>query len=184
MLRRVRVPQSLVLGLAFLLASAGCSNMPTQPLTQPDSASGTGSAPAQVLGLLDGGTSSANSKTVVVGLLGAVITVGDFTVVIPPAALLRTATVTVSQPDLNHPIVNLSISPASANRFLLPVLLIANAKRMTPALLSTSCLSYYNPTTGNWENLASTISILNLTITTPLSHFSTYRVTSGGKAGW
>jgi len=184
MLRRVRVPQSLVLGLAFLLASAGCSNMPTRPLTQRDSASGTGSAPAQVLGLLDGGTSSANSKTVVVGLLGGVVSVGDFTVVIPPLALTRTATVTVSQPDLAHPIVNLSIAPASANKFLLPVLLVANAKHMDRSLLSVACMSYYNPTTGNWENLASTISLLNLTITTPLSHFSTYRVTSGGKAGW
>ncbi|HYQ96081.1 MAG TPA: hypothetical protein VER38_03635 [Candidatus Eisenbacteria bacterium] len=184
MLSRVRVPQSLVLGLAFLLAFAGCSNMPTQPLTQPDSASGTGAAPSQVLGLLGGGTSSATSKSAVIGLLGGIVSVGDFTVVIPPLALTRTATVTVSQPDLAHPIVSLSIAPASANKFLLPVLLIANAKRIEPALLSTACLSYYNPTTGRWENLASTISLLNLTISTPLSHFSIYRVTLGGKAGW
>jgi len=185
MVRRVRVPQSLVLGLAVLLAVAGCSRMPTAPLNQPDaSASGTGGTPAQVLGLLEGGSSSANSKTVVIGILGGVVSVGDFTVLFPPAALTQRATVTVTQPDLNHPVVSLSISPASANHFLLPVLMTANAQRMDKALLSVACISYYNPTTGKWEDLGSTVSILDLTVSTPLWHFSTYRVSSEGKAGW
>jgi hypothetical protein len=162
--------------------------MPTAPQAiQPgSSANATGGAPAEVLGLnLLGGTSSTTTKTVVVGLLGRVISVGDFTVVIPPAALTQTATVTVSQPDLAHPVVNLSISPASANRFLLPVLLVANAKRLDPSLLSLATMSYYNPATAQWERVSGTsVSILNLTVTAPLFHFSTYRVTVGGKAGW
>jgi hypothetical protein len=187
MFRRVRVPQSLVLGLAVLLAAAGCSNMPTQPLAQPESsvssASGTGEEPAQILGgLLDGGSSTTKTKTI--GVLGGTISVGDFTIVVPPLALTRTASITVSQPDLTRPVVNLSISPASANRFLLPVVLTANAKRMSPSLLSVACISYYNPSTGKWEDLASTVNILGLTVSTPLWHFSTYRVSSGGKAGW
>jgi hypothetical protein len=91
----------------------------------------------------------------------------------------------VSQPDLAHPVVNLSISPASANRFLLPVLLVANAKRLSPSLLSLACMSYYNPATAQWERVSGTsVSLLNLTVTAPLWHFSTYRVTVEGKAGW
>jgi hypothetical protein len=189
MVRRVRVPQSLALGLAVLLAAAGCSNMPTQPLTQPESsassASGTGEEPAQILGLLDGGTSSTTTtKTKTIGVLGGTVSVGDFTLVVPPLALTRTASITVSQPDLTRPVVNLSISPSSANKFLLPVLLTADAKRMSPSLLSVACISYYNPSTGKWEDLASTVNLLGLTVSTPLWHFSTYRVSSEGKAGW
>ena len=60
----------------------------------------------------------------------------------------------------------------------------ANAQRMDKALLSVACISYYNPTTGKWEDLGSTVSILGLTVSTPLWHFSTYRVSSEGKAGW
>ena len=55
---------------------------------------------------------------------------------------------------------------------------------MDRTLLSAACISYYNPSTGKWENLASTVSLLNLTVSTPLWHFSTYRVSSDGKAGW
>ena len=182
MLRRIRVPKNLVLGLALLLAFGGCSNLPTQPTMPSESVvNGAGSEPAQVLGLFEGSTSQ-TTKTV--GLLGGVVSAGDFTIVIPPAALTRPASITVSQPDPTKPVVNLSISPASANRFLLPVILTANAKRMDRTLLSTACISYYNPTTQKWEDLASTVSVLNLTVSTPLWHFSTYRVTSGGKAGW
>jgi len=188
MLDRARFPQALALNLAILLAVAGCSNLPTQPLAPSQPGSGaavTGGEPAQVLGLFEGSKTSANSKTVVIGLLGGIVSVGDFTVIVPPAALLRTATITVTQPDLAHPVVNLSISPASANRFLLPVLLVANAGRMNPSLLSLATISYMNPATGNWETVPGcSVSLLGLTVTAPLSHFSTYRVSSGGKAGW
>ena len=185
--RRTRFPQSFALALTVLLAVAGCSDLPTKPplaIESEPSATATGEAPAEILGLdLLGG--AATTKTVTIGLLGGVVSVGNFTVVIPPAALTRTATVTVSQPDLERPVVNLSISPASANRFLLPVLLVADAKRMDRTLLSVACIAYYNPETAQWEPVAgSAISLLNLTVTAPLWHFSTYRVQSGGKAGW
>jgi hypothetical protein len=189
--RRSRFPQNLALSLAVLLAVAGCSDLPTKPPTALEdgssaTATSTSQAPEEILGLdlLGGGSSSTTTKTVTVGLLGGIISVGNFTVVIPPAALLTTAKITVSQPDLAHPVVNLSISPASANRFLLPVLLIADVKPMAPALLSIATIGYWNPATGKWETVASSISLLNLTLTAPLSHFSTYRVQAGGKAGW
>lgn len=186
MLRRTRVPQGFVLGFTLLLAFAGCSNMnmPTQPLQQSESAvSVTSEAPEQVLGF--GGSSTTTTRTKTIGVLGGVVSVGDFTIVIPPAALKSTATITVSQPDLAKPVVNLSISPASANGFLLPVVLTANAQEMDRSLLAVACISYYNPTTQQWENVAgSSVSLLNLTVSAPLWHFSTYRVSSGGKAGW
>ncbi len=188
--RRPRFPQSFALGLAVLLTVAGCSNLPTKPSAAIESGSGataTGGAPEAVLGLdlLDGDNNSTTSKTATIGLLGGMVSVGNFTVVIPPAALTRTATVTVSQPDLARPVLNLSISPASANRFLLPVLLVADAKPMNPSLLSVASIGYYNPATGQWETVVgSAVSVLNLTVTAPLWHFSTYRVQSGGKAGW
>jgi len=187
--RRSRFPQNLALSLAILLAVAGCSDLPTKPptaLEDGSSAIATSEAPAEVLGLdlLGGGSNSTTTKTKTIGILGGTVSVGNFTVIIPPAALLQTATVTVSQPDLAHPVVNLSISPASANRFLLPVLLVADVKPMNPSLISIATIGYFNPATGKWETVASTVSLLNLTVTAQLWHFSTYRVQAGGKAGW
>jgi len=183
MLRHIRISRTCVLGLFVLLAVAGCSNLPTQPLTPSGSQAIGNGDQAQVLGLL-GGSSTTNASTRTIGLLGGVVSAGDFTVTIPPGALTQTATVTVSQPDLAHPVVNLSIAPASANRFLLPVLLTGSARKVDPSLLAVTCISYYNPSTGKWEDRLSTVSVLNLTVSTPLWHFSTYRVSSGGKAGW
>jgi hypothetical protein len=176
----------LVLGLAVLLAAAGCSNLPTSPLaSSPSTPSGTGSS-SQILGLGDGllGSNSTTEATKTMGVLGGTISAGDFTLVVPPLALTRTATITVRQPDPASPVVELSISPSTANRFLVPVLLAAKASKMDRSLLSVACISYYNPSTGKWEPLTSTVSILSLTVSAPLSHFSTYRVESGGKAGW
>ena len=193
--RGSRLPLTFALSLAVLLAVAGCSDLPTKPQLGPeggssatatDAAIATDVAPAEVLGInLGGGTTSSTTKSMVIGVLGGTVSVGNFTVIVPPAALLQTATITVSQPDLAHPVVNLSISPASANRFLLPVLLVADAKPMNPSLLSIASIGYYNPATGKWETVAgSAISLLDLTVTAPLWHFSTYRVQAGGKAGW
>lgn len=187
--RRSRFPQNLALSLAVLLAVAGCSDLPTKPpaaLEDGSSAIATSEAPAEILGidLLGGGSSTTTTNTKTIGVLGGTVAAGNFTVVFPPGALLSTATVTVSQPDLAHPVVNLSISPASANRFLLPVLLVADAKQMDRSLLCIATIGYYNPTTGKWETVASTVSLLNLTVTAQLWHFSTYRVQAGGKAGW
>jgi len=178
----------LAVGLAVLLCAAGCSNLPTQPSAP--SASGTAAisddGSSQVLGL-GGllGSSSQTTSTKRIGLLGGVVSAGNFKLVIPPGALLTSATITVSQPDPARPVVNLSITPASANRFLLPVLLIADATPMNRSLLSVAYMSYYNPQTGAWERVdGSLVSVLGLTVSAPLWHFSTYRVESGGKAGW
>ena len=78
--------------------------MPTQPEGLNQSSS-TPAAPevSQVQGVgllptLDG--ADVTSRTIMVGLLGGVVSVGDFTLVIPAAALPQPATVTVRQADL------------------------------------------------------------------------------------
>jgi hypothetical protein len=194
MLARSRFPRLLALALAVVFAASGCSTLPTQPSAtenQSTFTAGSHDTSSEVLGLDGLLTSTSTSTTTTsatttrtIGLLGGIVAAGNFTVVIPAGALPGTATVTVSQPDLAHPVVNLSISPPSANKFRLPVLLIANAGAMDRSLLSVAYMSYYNPTTGKWERIASSVNLVALTVSSPLWHFSTYRVESGGKAGW
>jgi hypothetical protein len=175
--------------LAIFVGAAGCSTLPTAP-TAPSSSdvatTSTSATPSEVLGLESLlGASTATTTTRQIGILGGIVSAGNFTVVIPAGALLRTATVTVSQPDPARPVVSLGIAPSSANKFLLPVLLVANAKSMDRTLLSVAYLSYYNPSTGRWERVSgSQVDLLGLTVSAPLWHFSVYRVESGGKAGW
>jgi len=189
MARPFRFSRHLAFALAGMLALAGCSNLPTKPSGLDSSDLGTtvtSGSSAGILGLDPTSvTSTATTTRTIVGLLGGTITAGDFTVVIPPGAILGTASVTVTQPDRSHSVVQLGIAPASANKFLLPVLLVANAKAMDRTLLSVAYISYFNPATGQWERMpGSAVSLLDLTVSTPLWHFSTYRVESGGKAGW
>ncbi|HYM82239.1 MAG TPA: hypothetical protein VEY91_12620 [Candidatus Limnocylindria bacterium] len=173
---------SLVLLAAFALT--GCSHLPTAPDTGDEShhaieAGATATPPATKV------TASARSSEVVFGALGGIVSAGDFTVIFPPLAFEGTATVTVSQPDLAAPIVDLQITPQSANNFRLPVLLLAEASRVDPKLLSIAHISYFNPTTGLWERVpGSTVNVLDLTVQAPLWHFSKYRVQCGSKAGW
>ena len=178
----------LAAGLAVLLSAAGCSNLPTQPTgLTPGVSANTDAGSSQVLGLLDGSDSATPqaTSTRTIGLLGGVVSAGNFSVIVPPGALLSNARITVSQPDPARPVVNLSISPPSANKFLLPVLLVADAKVMSPSLLAVAYMGYYNPATGAWERVdGSQVSVLSTTVSAPLWHFSTYRVESGGKAGW
>lgn len=176
-----RVIPLLLLVLAGSLA--GCSNLPTEPaMPAPSGAAAPTGGSSQALSLL-GSTSYTTTKTI--GLLGGIVSAGDFSLVVPPGALTTSATITVSQPDPSHPVVSLSISPASANKFLVPVVLTGNASRLSSALLSVSYISWYNPATGKWERVAgSSVSLATLSVSAPLWHFSTYRIETGGKAGW
>jgi hypothetical protein len=195
MLKRSTLSRSWFLVVAAGLVIAGCSTMPTAPVVDTHDASSSStrsmasSDPNGLLGDLTGSLLSApttvSSTKTIYGLLGGVVSAGNFKVIIPPLAIRGTAVVTVTQPDLSSPVVELKIGPESANRFLLPVLLVADVSRLSPALISVSYLSWLNPATGQWERVPGcSISILNLTIQAPLSHFSTYRVERDGKAGW
>src|SRR5689334_6215383 len=104
-----------VLALAGLFAFAGCSDLPTKPtgLGSPDPGAAVtgGGSSSEILGFTTTTTSAVTVTTTrtVVGLLGGVVNAGDFTVVIPPGAIAGTVAVTVSQPDRQHPVVQLSI---------------------------------------------------------------------------
>ena len=182
---RIKARASLALMTLFVIA--GCSSLPTapQPGSPPDQAfapSGVATGPASAT---PAPVQSATSTKTINGRLGGRVAAGNFTVVIPPLAIAGTATVTVSQPDVAKPFVELNISPASANRFRVPVTLIADATPMDSRLLSLAYISWYNPATRTWVRVPSSVVILgSRTVQAPLWHFSTYSVEAGGKAGW
>jgi len=195
MFKQSKLIRPWMVAVAAGLVIAGCSTLPTAPVVGTDDGpssaarSGATSDPNGLLMNLTGSlvtapTSVTSSKTIN-GLLGGVVSAGNFKVVIPPLAVRGTAVVTVTQPDASSPVVQLSITPESANRFLLPVLLVADASRLSPELVAVSYVSWLNPATGQWERVAGgSASVLNLTVQAPLWHFSTYRVERDGKAGW
>jgi hypothetical protein len=168
--------------LTLMLGS--CSNLPNSPTSS--SVEHSPAVSASPLMMIDVDASqSVSSSRVIHGVLGGVVSAGDFTVVIPPLAITGTATVTVKQPDASKPVVELSITPPTANKFRLPVLLVAKASRMSLVDVSRAYISYFNPATQQWERVSgSSVSVADLMVSAPLSHFSQYRVEVGGKAGW
>ena len=128
---------------------------------------------------------SASSSKLIFAQLGGTVTAGDFTVIIPPDALSRLAIITITQPDVTQPVVELRVGPESANGFKTPVTLVARASRLDPSLLPETYISWYNPVTKQWEPVAGgSVKVADLTVQAPLTHFSTYRVERDGKAGW
>lgn len=185
--------RSLVAALSVALAAvvfvAGCSSLPTSP----SSARGAGSA---VLGfdppVADPVDDSApapaqavSASVYVRAIKGGTVRAGDFTLVVPPLALKGDAIITVRQPDVTRPEVELSVTPEERNGFRLPVTLVADAKQVDRKLLAISSIGWWNPATETWERVpCSSVSVLHLTVQAPLMHFSKYRVEADGKAGW
>lgn len=176
----------LSLALAAGLFVAGCSSLPSSP-------SSSGGGTATTLGLDSSGpgsgstgtTSSVSSSVYIRACRGGTVAAGNFTVVIPPQALAGDAIVTVRQPDVTKPDVQLSITPESRNHFRIPVTLVADITPMASTLVATSYLSWWDPATGQWDPLAqSSVNVGNLTVQAPVWHFSTYQVQCDGKAGW
>lgn len=180
------------IAVAVLLALlSSCSRLPTEPAGSPGTPGAANTAATQGVGsaVTPGDAAPANLvvsaqlSTTVWGLLGGTVKAGDFTVIIPPGAISGVATVTVLQPDVTQKQVQLSISPASANHFRLPVLLVADCHDIAPALLSLQTIYWLNPQTQKWEAVpGARVDLLGLTVQAPLWHFSTYKV--GGRAGW
>lgn len=187
------ISRSLVAALSVALAAvvfvAGCSSLPTSPTS-------AGGASSAVLGfeppVADPVDDSApapaqavSASVYVRAVKGGTVRAGDFTVIVPPLALKGDAIITVRQPDVTRPEVELSITPEERNTFLLPVLLVADAQPMDAALVSTSYISWWNPGAARWERCsASTVNLATISVQAPLWHFSKYRVEADGKAGW
>jgi hypothetical protein len=115
----------------------------------------------------------------VIGLLGGTIIVGRFTVIVPPGAIRGMATITATVPDRSQLLCELSISPASANQFNLPVTLIANGVGGTIKDSASLRMFWLEPSTGTWVPVG--IGNSNLILIAQLRHFSTY---AGGRGGW
>ena len=182
----------LAIGIAAL---AGCSQSPTAPVsTRPQA--GTSSVnpdnrwtepppleapPVSTVPVVQA-AGAVGSRTID-PLLGGTVVAGQFRVVVPPGALRQRAVVTVRQPRLDERVVQLEISPPSANGFLVPVLLIADCSDMDLKLLRLQTIFWWNPDLKRWDAVLDVqINLLGHTLTAPLWHFSTYKV--GGKAGW
>lgn len=180
--------------LALILLTsmiAGCSTLPTAPTVALDSPSAMLAAP-----IVDDPTASpitqtepsatvqgAEASRLINPLVGGTVRAGQFRVIVPPGALRMAATVTVKQADLTRKEVQLEVTPASANGFLVPVLLVADCADMSSRLLSLQTIYWWNPATSRWQGVAGVqINLLNKSISVPLWHFSTYKV--DGKAGW
>ena len=131
------------------------------------------------------GTAGVTSSVRVNALVGATISAGRMTVVIPPGALLGNATITVTQPDTAKLVTELHISPESLNHFMVPVTLtMRTGGLLSLDVLQNSRIEWFNPTTGQWVAVpGSLVNVAGLSLQAPLWHFSTYRAT-GGKAGW
>lgn len=195
-IRSMHTRLSCLVALAAILA--GCSQSPTAPVVNQQAAGATSAtaerwsepspsdvppAPVPAPGPTVVADPAAESSKLIFPLLGGTVSAGRFKLVIPPGALRQGATVTVRQPRLDVREVQLEISPASANGFLVPVLLVANCSEMSSALLSLQTIFWWNPTSSRWEAvLGVQVNLLGRTLTAPLWHFSTYKV--DGKAGW
>jgi len=181
---------------AVLLFLVGCSELPTQPkLNNASTAPQQTELRSFTLPETDdtptipstGGQTpvpqSAEKTVYMNGLFGGTVTAGRFTVIVPPAAFLGAASITVRQPDLSQLKCDLEIFPAARNHFLLPVLLIADASTMPSNLLGLATIQWWDPANSKWVDVpGASVNVLNLTVTAPLNHFSSYRVE--GRAGW
>ena len=178
---------SLVLAAGLFVA--GCSSLPsTSNVTAPgvpdpevvDTTAAPAPAPAPSKPAV-----SVSRSMYLRAALGGVVHAGNFTVIVPPLALPDDAIVTVRQPDLTKPVVELSVTPEDRNNFRLPVILVADVSPMDSPLVSVSYLSWWNPVASKWEPVdGSLVNVAGLKVQAPLMHFSTYRVESNGKAGW
>src|SRR5262249_1265612 len=153
--------------------------MPTAPIVDraPSGAmstSPTGEAPAPAPTPDPPPASGAVSSRTLSPLLGGTVSAGQFKVIVPPGALRKTAPITVCQPRLDVRQVELTISPPSANGFLLPVLLVADCKDMSLEVLKLQTMWWWNPQTQHWEAVLNVqVDLLGRTVTAPLWHFST-----------
>ena len=184
----------LLLAIALAASVTSCSTAPTAPVLDPQNPGRTSSArwsdPETSPPVIETDdlrlpldTRSATSTRTINGVLGGTVQAGDFRVVFPPGAILGSARVTVTQPDLEAKEVELEISPPSANNFLVPVLLIADCKDMRPQILKLQTIHWWNPGTERWQEVPGVkLNLLGRSVQAPLWHFSKYKV--DGKAGW
>ena len=113
------------------------------------------------------------------GAVGGKVGVGPYRIEVPPGAFKGVATITITQPDPTVLKCDLSISPASANQFAVPVVL---AVRLPNSLaLTVDQNMWLDPGVDLWRLIPSTPDLLSTELRSPLWHFSKYGT---GRAGW
>lgn len=170
--------------LALLALLAGCSSSPVgaPQLTVANPDFVQVAVPDSVEGSGGGGVDGAPIVTTgdVDGDKGGVVDGGWFRVEVPEGAFAGWATITVTQPDPTRLMCELEITPASANQFKVPVLLIA---KVTDLRAADDEMLWFDEGAGVWRRIASTSGAGNTEVVAPLIHFSSYGVIKG-RAGW
>ena len=177
----IRIYHRLVPVALVSLLAVGCSELPTQPVVENSAAPEANQVMAAHSADLSrivppapqpGATSN---QARILGHRGGVVVAGKFAVVIPPGAFNGMATVRVDVPDPMQPLVELSIEPASKNHFDRPVTLVAMLPNVEAQILMASGVSELAG--GSWQPMAGVqANLQEMSLRTPLQHFSTYRV--------
>jgi hypothetical protein len=195
-----RAAPHLALSIVTLVALAGCTGLPTGPEATTDDPGSTQQPPNEEPRFLEepgayGGLSGSSGGDPVTepligsaqiqGKDGGTLTTGRFTVIVPPGAYNGKSEISITVPDPKQLIVELEISPASANNFKVPVQLIADCKGLVSATeLDEVTILWFDEETEKWYEPSDPIrDHQEKTVQMGLSHFSTYGVVMG-RSGW
>lgn len=129
------------------------------------------------------GSGSVSNWAKIDGQQGGTLKAGRWTVTVPPGAYTGNATIFITVPDKSVIMCTLDISPASSNKFNIPVILTANCNGAAASDPSSLGMAWFNPSTWLWEPVTGSKADASWNVTAPLRHFSIYGV-FGGKAGW
>ena len=131
------------------------------------------------------GSGALNGSAKINGDRGGSLSVGRFTVSVPPHVIAGDATISISVPDQSILQCSLNITPASDNHFSVPVVLTTSYDGADVADPTSLLEVWFDESAGVWRPVpGSGINTTNQTVTAPLAHFSMYGVARGGKAGW
>ncbi len=182
-----RWPPSALMGAALLgnALLGGCSSVPLGPgtnaIVNPEFIR-VAAPPPGAFGSLPSGPISGSNK--IDGTKGGKLTVGRFAVTVPAGAYAGPATLTILVPDQAVLLCDLSITPAAANSFKVPVKFTTDFSGTNVTDPTTLIEIWYDASAGVWRQVPGTqVDTAKLTVAVPLSHFSDYG-TVDGKAGW
>ncbi len=170
---------------AVAMLAWSCAALPTEPTSAAKSRTPEFvRVPVGAAGSFAAAGGGSSSSKQINGAIGGTFSQGHFTLIVPPGAILGNATLTITVPDPSVMHCELSISPPEANRFVVPVRLVADCG--TAANLSAWAMQtlWFDEVNNQWVVVpGSSVDAAAATINTPLAHFSAYGVVDG-KAGW
>jgi hypothetical protein len=178
----------LVASLAFLV---GCAKNPIAPTPETGVYQNPTFArvPPPPRGLF--GTTAEGSLTgsaLIDGAQGGVVTVGRFSVIVPPGAFVGTGTVTINVPDQAVVACELDIDTPAAAGFDEQISLVANCQGVTNVDLSDCGTLQLDASASVWRSVdGSIVHLENSTVVAPVPQSSTsYGIANvlEGRAGW